>query len=87
MSLTGGIVIYVIMWWVVLFAVLPFGVRNPDEAGEDLVPGQADGAPVRPMMWRKMLATTLITSALFGIILANDHFGWFSLLDVFDPVD
>ncbi len=48
MSVAGGIVIFVIIWWCVLFTVLPIGVRNAYEDGVELVPGQADGAPVKP---------------------------------------
>ena len=36
MAWTTAAAIYFIIWWVVLFAVLPFGVRNASEAGEGL---------------------------------------------------
>jgi len=65
MSLFGGIVTYVMLWWLVLFMVLPFGVRTPSEAGEAPVAGQADSAPVRPRMWTKLLVTTVIAAVLF----------------------
>ena len=44
MSLTTAIAIYFIIWWVVLFAVLPFGVRSQEESGE-VAPGTDPGAP------------------------------------------
>ena len=37
--------LYFILWWVVLFAVLPFGVRSQDESGE-VEAGTDPGAPV-----------------------------------------
>ncbi|WP_374592796.1 DUF1467 family protein [Sphingosinicella sp.] len=58
--------IYLLIWTVTLFAVLPFGVRTSEEAGEDKVKGQADSAPVRPMLAKKMLWTTLISAVLMA---------------------
>lgn len=57
--------VYFTMWWVVLFAVLPFGVRNHAEAGGDLPLGADAGAPVAPHIGLKLLATTLVSAALF----------------------
>ena len=44
MSVTFAIAIYVLMWWVVLFAVLPLGVRTQGEDGS-VVPGTPESAP------------------------------------------
>ena len=38
------IAIYFLVWWLVLFAVLPFGVRSQHEGG-DIPPGTDPGAP------------------------------------------
>jgi predicted secreted protein len=53
----------VIIWWVVLFAVLPWGVRVP----ENPEPGHATSAPERPMLWRKAAITSLIAAVLWLI--------------------
>jgi predicted secreted protein len=42
MSLSFGIAIYFVIWWVLLFAILPFGVRTSEEAGESSNPGFAE---------------------------------------------
>jgi predicted secreted protein len=63
MSIGSALAIYFVLWWIVLFAVLPFGVRG--EAGEG-VPGADPGAPALPMMLRKALWTTLISAVLFA---------------------
>ena len=47
----------------VLFAVLPWGVRVPDQHE----PGHATSAPERPMLWRKALITTVISALLWGV--------------------
>ncbi len=67
MSLTSSIAIYFIIWWVVLFAVLPFGVQSQVEHGE-VVPGSEPGAPHRPMLVRKAVATTIISAVLFAVV-------------------
>ncbi len=61
MSWFQGIVAYIIIWWVVLFAVLPFGVR-PVEKGDI---GHAAGAPANPRLWLKAGITTLVAGVLW----------------------
>ena len=61
MGLVSGIVVYVIIWWLVLFMVLPWGIRTPEEAetGHDI------GAPEAPRMWTKALITTVIAAVIW----------------------
>lgn len=61
--------IYFIVWWVVLFAVLPFGVRSQHEDGV-VEEGTEPGAPKHPMLVRKALATTVIAAVIVVL------FGW-----------
>jgi predicted secreted protein len=65
MTLAFGIAIYFIIWWTVLFAMLPIGVRTSEEAGEKTTPGNAESAPHTPNLLPKMLATTVVSSILF----------------------
>lgn len=58
----SGILVFVIIWWVVIFAVLPWGARPPEQAE----PGHATSAPQRPMLWRKVIATTVISCILWA---------------------
>ena len=67
MALTSIFAIYFILWWVVLFAVLPWGSHSLHEAGEAVEPGHASSAPVKPNLGRKFLITTLISAVLFII--------------------
>ena len=59
--------IYFLIWWVTLFAVLPFGVRNQEEAGE-VVPGSEPGAPAAHVLGRKLIWTTAVATVIFGIL-------------------
>ena len=69
MSLSFGIAIYFIIWWTVLFAVLPLGVRTQEEAGE-VVPGTPKSAPLAPRLLRIVLTTTGIAAIVFAIFYA-----------------
>lgn len=59
-----AVAIYFTMWWIVLFAVLPFGVTSQEESGTT-VPGTDRGAPLAPLLVRKALWTTAISTILF----------------------
>jgi predicted secreted protein len=65
MSATFAIAIYLVIWWTVLFAVLPIGVRTQGEDGS-VVPGTPESAPTAPRLMRVVLLTTLISTAIFG---------------------
>jgi predicted secreted protein len=65
MAITLGVAIYFILWWTVLFAVLPLGVRSHREAGEALPEGTDPGAPVLPQLARKVVITTIVSTVLF----------------------
>jgi predicted secreted protein len=56
--------IYFVLWWIVLFAVLPIGARSQEEAGE-IVPGSDPGAPAAPRLIRKAVWTTIATTVIF----------------------
>jgi predicted secreted protein len=59
-----GFAIFFLIWWVVLFAVLPWGVRSQHEGG-GITPGTDPGAPVLPRLGRKLIWTTLVAGAVF----------------------
>lgn len=67
MSTTTIIAIYFLIWWVTLFAVLPWGVRSQHENGT-FEAGTDPGAPATHTVWRKLLYTTLIASVIFGVL-------------------
>ena len=70
MKLASAIAIYFVIWWTVLFAVLPFGVRNAAETGETVQQGNEAGAPVAHGLVRKFLITTVIAAVVFAAIYA-----------------
>jgi predicted secreted protein len=64
-SWTTILAIYFIVWWLVLFTVLPWGVRSQHEAG-DIAPGTDPGAPAVTGLVKKMVWTTVIATVVFG---------------------
>jgi predicted secreted protein len=67
MSTTTAVAIYFLIWWVTLFAVLPFGVRSQHEGGE-MVPGSDPGAPILPRVSWKLFWTTVWSGVIFAIL-------------------
>jgi predicted secreted protein len=53
-------------------------VRTPDETGDDKVKGQADSAPIRPMIGRKLLLTTAISAVIMAALVLADRAGLFA---------
>lgn len=74
MSLSFAIAIYFIIWWTVLFAVLPIGVRTQGEEGA-VVPGTPESAPAAPRLLRVVLLTTVISALVFAALWALVRYG------------
>lgn len=68
-----SLAIFFVTWFIVLFAVLPFGVKSQREAG-DVVKGTDPGAPVAPRLLVKALWTTVIAAAAFVALSVFAHF-------------
>lgn len=67
------VAIYFLIWWLSLFAVLPWGVRNQEEAG-DVSLGTDPGAPAVHKVWMKLVWTTLVaTVVFFGLYFAYEY--------------
>ena len=76
MNLVNSILIYILIWWVTLFAILPIGIRGQAEEN-NVVPGSEPGAPVKSHMKKKFVQTTIVSLVIFAItyvIITNDLF-------------
>ena len=74
MAWVSGIVVYLLVWWVTLFAVLPLWV-TPAEEGD---PGYGSGAPTRPRLLLKAAITTLVAAVIWLAIYALVRSPWLS---------
>ena len=62
MSITGSLIIYVIIWWIIFFSLLPLDV---DRKHKQIVEGIDKGSPENPRIIKKLIYTTIITSIIF----------------------
>ena len=68
--------IYLLFWFLSLFAMLPIGIRTTREAGGEPVPGQADSAPHEFRVGRLAKRVTVVATILFLLFQINYYFGW-----------
>lgn len=71
-----AIVVYLLVWWVVLFAILPIGTQ-PDVDGDPAAGGWR-GAPVAAHLGRKVVATTLVSAVIWAGLYALISSDWLS---------
>jgi predicted secreted protein len=67
-GITGSIIVYVLIWWIIFFSVLPVGIQSNKEKFKEKIDGIDPGAPINPKIGKKFLITTLITSIIFIVI-------------------
>jgi len=65
MSATGLAIIYIIIWWIVFFVILPIDVNREKP---NKINGEDAGSPENPKMLKKFIYCTSITSIIFMII-------------------
>jgi predicted secreted protein len=77
MGITGSLIVFICIWWIVFFSVLPVGIKSEKLKFKESLHGNDPGAPKNPNIIKKFLITTLITSIIFfGIYYAvsNNYF-------------
>ena len=79
MSATGLAIIYIIIWWIVFFAILPVDVERVKTAK---VEGEDSGSPENPKMLKKFIYCTVITTILFIIIFLLMKFEYLNLRNI-----
>jgi len=77
-TLSTMFAIYFVLWWIVLFLTLPFGVRSQHEEGGG-APGTDPGAPIMARMGYKLIWTTVISGIIFGIGMWAYQAGYLSI--------
>ena len=79
MSVTGLAIIYIIIWWVVFFAILPIDV---DRIKINKIDGEDTGSPENPKMLKKFIYCTIITTISFIIIYLLMKFEYLNLRNI-----
>jgi predicted secreted protein len=70
--------IYFVLWWIVLFLTLPFGVRSQHEDGVGAA-GTDPGAPIASRMGQKLIWTTVISAVIFAVAMFAYYAGYLSI--------
>jgi predicted secreted protein len=78
MNLPLGVAIYIILWWLSFFAMLPIGAQSHYEADEDIVPGAERGAPKSHNLRLKALLACGVAAVLWLVV------AWAVSIDLFD---
>ena len=70
MSIFTGVIVYLLIFWTALFAILPWGNHLPDEKE----PGTMGGAPANPRIKQKFIVTALVSAVLWVIVFLLVHY-------------
>ena len=71
MSLTLGIALYFLIWWTLLFAVLPLTRAKTQGETGNVVPGTPESAPAKLTIGRAIAINTLLSAVVFvGVAMA-----------------
>lgn len=81
MSIVSAIVLYAVIWFLVLFLVLPMRLETQGDRGE-IVPGTQAGAPANLNMKRKALVTTLVAAVIWAVVTAVILSGAITVRDI-----
>lgn len=76
MNWTSIVAIFVLIWTMSAFVLLPFGVKTHEELGIERIPGQADSAPANFRPGRLILRATILAVILTALYVANYVYGW-----------
>ena len=79
MSLTGLAIIYIIIWWIIFFVILPIDVNRAKIVKID---GEDPGSPENPKMFKKFLYCTGISTVIFSLIFLLIKFEYLNLRNI-----
>jgi predicted secreted protein len=78
MTTSLAVALYIVIWWLTLFVVLPFGVKTQGEAG-DVVDGTPESAPVAPRILRTLIINTFVAAVTFVFVWCALEYDWLGL--------
>jgi predicted secreted protein len=81
MNITGGLVLFAVIWFMVLFMVLPWRLTTQGEAGK-VEPGTPESAPTDPQMGRRIKLVTAISVVAWLVIAGVILSGWIGIEDL-----
>ena len=67
MGIAGSIILFLLIWWLLLFTILPLNISNNAEKNISN-DGNDSGAPNNPQIFKKFLITTILSTIIWSII-------------------
>ena len=80
MAITSAVVMFAVIWFLVLFVVIPIRLETQGDRGM-VLRGTHAGSPADPQMWKRARITTLVTLVLWGIAVTVISMGWVGIAD------
>jgi predicted secreted protein len=74
--------VYFVIWWTVLFTILPLGIKSHAEEGTEPFPGADSGAPANPNIKKKFITTTWVSAIVLVVVVAILELGLIQLPDL-----
>lgn len=79
MDLIGYSITFFVSWWIILFMVLPLGVKTHSESDEEITDGVEVGSPIHANIKQKMVLNTIITVCFMIVVGLVDYFDLISI--------
>lgn len=79
MNFIGYSITFFVSWWIILFLVLPFGIKTHNESDEEIAEGVEIGSPIHANIKQKMKLNTVITVCFVAVIGVIDYFDLISI--------
>lgn len=74
-----GVAVYIILWWLAFFTMLPIGARSHHEAGEPPPPGSEHGAPLAHRLGFKALLAAGVAAILWLLVMWGFSMNFFGM--------
>ena len=72
MGITGSIIVYVMIWWIIFFSLLPVGIQSNKELFKEKIEGMDPGAPKNPNIGK--IQVRAIATKISFVIGLSYHF-------------
>ena len=82
MTFISGTILFILLWWIVLFTILPFKIKSQIESGQ-VVESTDPGAPANPRIIQKFLIVTIISLILWLGLYVLVKYGYLDLRTLF----
>jgi len=81
MNPVAALILWLVMWFMFLFIILPLRLKTQDESGE-VTPGTPASAPINPNLKKKFILVTILTTVVWIPIVVIVVMKWITVADL-----